>query len=226
MDHAPYPQHPRTPFQKTEAVKRQIAFFDFDGTLTTRDTLLEFIRFSKGDLRFYLGFLLNSPWLFAYKLKLISNQAAKERMLTWFFRNQPLASFQAACDRFAATAIPRLLRPKGLHEIAQLQGKGVAVFIVSASPGDWIRPWSDSIGAGLIATRLQLQPAFSDHECNQEPRLTGRIDGKNCHGPEKVRRIREEFPADDFDILYAYGDSRGDRPMLALAHHAFMKPFR
>lgn len=198
-------------------MKKQLAFFDFDGTLTTRDTLLEFIRFSKGDLRFYLGFILNSPWLIAYKLKLISNQSAKERILTWFFRNRSREDFQALCDRFAATVIPRLLRPKGLHEIARLQAKGVDVVIVSASPGDWISPWSQTIGVGLIATRLAVRP---------DSKLSGKIEGKNCHGPEKVRRIREEFPADDSEICYAYGDSRGDRPMLALAHHAFMKPFR
>ena len=198
-------------------MKKQIAFFDFDGTLTTKDTLLEFIRFSRGDLRFVLGFLLNSPWVLAYKLKLISNQTAKEKVLSWFFRNRPLASFQADCDRFAATVIPRLLRPKGLHEIAVLQEKEIAVVIVSASPGDWIGPWSRSVGAGLIATKLQLRP---------DSTLSGKINGKNCHGPEKVRRIREQFPADEYDILYAYGDTGGDRPMLALARHPFMKPFR
>lgn len=198
-------------------MKKQIAFFDFDGTLTTRDTLLEFIRFSRGDLRFFLGFLINSPWLVALKLKLISNQAAKERILSWFFRNRPLASFQADCDRFAAIVVPRLLRPKGVHEIALLQEKGVEVVIVSASPGDWIGPWTQSLGIGLIATKLQVR---------SDSKLTGKIAGKNCHGHEKVRRIREEFPADDFEIRYAYGDSGADRPMLALAHHAFMKPFR
>jgi phosphatidylglycerophosphatase C len=267
MDHAHHPECTRTYFQKIETVKKQIAFFDFDGTLTTKDTLLEFIRFSRGDLRFFLGFLINSPWLIAYKLKLIPNQTAKERILSWFFRNRTLASFHADCDRFAATVIPRLLRSKGLQEIALLQQKEIAVVIVSASPGDWISPWSRSVGASLIATKLQLHPISSqqtapgqqtvsgqqnvsgqqtvsgqrpapgqqtapgrkttpDADQNREPRLTGRIDGKNCHGPEKVRRIREQYPADEYDIAYAYGDTGGDRPMLALARHPFMKPFR
>ena len=53
-------------------MKKAIAFFDFDGTITTKDTLLEFIRFSKGRFRFYLGFLLYSPYLIAYKIKLIA----------------------------------------------------------------------------------------------------------------------------------------------------------
>lgn len=200
----------------------RIAFFDFDGTVTTKDTLLEFIRFSKGTLPFYAGFLLNSPWLVAYRLKLISNQAAKERILTWFFGNTPLAEFQETCDRFATEVIPALLRPKALEEISVLQNKGYSIVIVSASPEHWLRRWTDSIQAGLLATRLETKP-----ESQKKPtRLTGKILGHNCHGKEKVRRIGEAFDLNTYSEIYAYGDSSGDKPMLALAHHAFMKPFR
>src|SRR5215470_6463338 len=99
LDHVPDQMHPRKPVQKNEIMSSRIAFFDFDGTVTTRDTLLEFIRFSKGSLGLYSGFLLNSPWLFAYRLKIISNQAAKQRILSWFFRNTPLTEFDAQCNR-------------------------------------------------------------------------------------------------------------------------------
>ncbi|HEV2478411.1 MAG TPA: HAD-IB family hydrolase [Puia sp.] len=197
----------------------RIAFFDFDGTITTKDTLLEFIRFSKGKVRFYLGFALNSPWLVAYRVGLISNQAAKERILTWFFRHMPLAQFQETCDRFTAQLVPGLIRPKALREISGLQDKGFAVVIVSASPENWIRGWAESIGAGLLATRLETRP-------EKEARLTGHILGHNCHGNEKVRRIGEAFNLDTYNEIYAYGDSSGDKPMLRLAHHSFYRPFR
>jgi HAD superfamily hydrolase (TIGR01490 family) len=221
LDHAYHPQHPRKRFQKIEIMSR-IAFFDFDGTVTTKDTLLEFIRFSKGKLPFYLGFALNSPWLVAYRLKLISNQAAKERILSWFFRNTPLAEFQETCDRFATREIPGLLRPKALREISELQDKGFSIVIVSASPENWIRKWAESINAGLIATKLETRPG----KPAEDTRLTGRILGNNCHGKEKVRRIGETFQLDAYNEIYAYGDSSGDKPMLALAHHSFYRPFR
>jgi phosphoserine phosphatase len=57
-------------------------------------------------------------------------------------------------------------------------------------------------------------------------RFAGRYDGSNCHGIEKVRRIRECFDLNEFDRVYAYGDTPGDRPMLTLADEAFYKPFR
>ena len=207
----------------------RIAFFDFDGTVTTKDTLLEFIRFSKGTIPFYLGFALNSPWLVAYRVKLISNQAAKERILAWFFRHTPLSEFQETCDRFAAQVIPSLIRPKALDEIAKLQEKGFSIVIVSASPENWLRHWTKTIQAGLIATRLETQPDNGTHEKgtpDKEARLTGRIVGHNCHGNEKVSRIGKTYDLGSYNEIYAYGDSPGDKPMLELAHHAFYRPFR
>jgi HAD superfamily hydrolase (TIGR01490 family) len=212
-------------------MNRRIAFFDFDGTITTHDTLLEFIRFSKGAPSFLLGFLLNSPWLVAYRLKLISNHAAKQRVLSWFFRNTPLTDFDAACNRFATEVLPRLIRPKALTEIARLHEKGFTVVVVSASPENWLRQWADQTNASLLATRLETHaaaaiPTSMSGATTPSPRLTGRILGRNCHGTEKVRRIRESYDLADFDDIYAYGDTKGDKPMLALAKHSFYKPFR
>ena len=193
-----------------------IAFFDFDGTITTKDTLLEFIKFSKGRFRFYVGFAINSPWLIAFKLKLIPNQTAKERILSWFFQGSDLAGFQKKCDQFASDILPGLIRPKALEEIKLLRQKNATIVIVSASPENWIRPWTGSISVKLIATRL----------ATKEETLTGRILDRNCYGAEKVRRINKEYQLNDYTSIYAYGDSSGDRPMLQLAHSAFYKPFR
>lgn len=194
---------------------RRIAFFDFDGTITTKDTLLEFVRHHKGSFRLYLGFLLTSPWMVAYKLKLISNQKAKEKFLSFFFHNYPLAKFHELCASFAKEAIPQLIRPKALEEITRLQQAGAEVVIVSASPENWIRPWSDRTGLQLLSTRLVVK----------DEKLTGKIMGRNCHGEEKVRRIKEAFTLSDYDEVYAYGDTRGDLPMLRMANISFYKPF-
>lgn len=204
----------------------RIAFFDFDGTITTRDTLLEFIRYSKGTPSFYFGFLINSPWLVAYRLKIISNQAAKQRILRWFFRNTPLADFDAVCHRFAAEVLPGLIRPKALEEITRLREKGFSVVIVSASPANWLQQWTTQIDATLVATQLETRSVTTaDPNAPTSLRLTGRILGRNCHGEEKVRRIRASYDLADYDDIYAYGDTKGDKPMLALAGHSFYKPF-
>ena len=227
-------------------MKKQIAFFDFDGTLTFQDTLLEFIRFSKGTAKLYVGFLLHSPLLVAYKLKIISNQRAKEAILRFFFRKMPLYRFEEQCALFAGQRLPHLLRPKGMDEIRQLQEKGFEIVIVSASPANWIRPWTDTIGAVLLATRLEIRtvpapaPPGNDSPAGPTPAgqtstiapppssgwLTGNISGKNCYGAEKINRIKEQFLLEDYDTIYTYGDTKGDLPMLALGNRSFMKPFR
>jgi HAD superfamily hydrolase (TIGR01490 family) len=197
-------------------LKKRIAFFDFDGTITTKDSLLEFIKHSKGSLYFYLGFFLNTPFLVAYKLKIISNQSAKERILRFFFGGMSMEAFQAKCDRFARLVLPGLIRPKASREIQKLLSMDFAVVIVSASPENWIKKWAQINDVQLIATNLAVNKG----------RLTGRILGKNCHGKEKVNRIRERIDLSEADIVLAYGDTLDDKPMLSLAGHAFYKPFR
>ncbi|HWJ92875.1 MAG TPA: HAD-IB family hydrolase [Flavisolibacter sp.] len=197
-------------------MKKAIAFFDFDGTITTKDTLLEFIRFTKGNLRFYFGFLLNSPYLLAFKAGLIPNQTAKEKVLHYFFNNEDEKVFMQRCRSFAKNRLPSLIRQGALEEIRKLKEKDIPVVVVSASPECWIQPWADQQKIHLIASRLEVDNG----------KITGRLIGKNCHGKEKVKRILEQHTMKDYEEIYAYGDSSGDRPMLELATHSFYKPFR
>lgn len=195
---------------------KKIAFFDFDGTITTKDSLLEIIKFQKGNLSFYLGFLWHAPWLIAYRLNIIANDTVKQKILKYFFGGMKATDFQKACDDFAAARLPGIVRGEALREIRKHQAAGVEVVIVSASACNWIRKWSEALSLELICTALEIT----------DGRITGRLTGRNCHGEEKVRRIRERWNLDEFEEIYAYGDTEGDRPMLALATQSYYKPFR
>ena len=197
-------------------MSRPIAFFDFDGTITTKDTLLEIFKYRHGKARFYLGFLLNSPFLVAYKAGIISNQLAKEKTLKLFFGGMKVDEFNAFCGQFAAEIIPSLVRKKALREIDQLKQAGAEVVIVSASPENWLQPWCATLNLPLLATQLEVH----------NNTITGKIKGNNCHGEEKVRRIKEAYDLSDYKEIYCYGDTSGDKPMLALATYAFYQPFR
>jgi len=196
-------------------VNKRIAFFDFDGTITTRDTLLEFIKYSHGKRGFYWGFFINSPYLFAYKLKIISNQRAKEKILSHFFKGMKIEKFQDICDAFAKEIIPGLVRPRALEEINKLKSDGTTIIVVSASPHYWISGWINQLQLQLIATQLEVE----------DGKLSGNISGKNCYGEEKVRRIKALYNLESFDEIIAYGDSSGDKPMLQLGT-SYYKPFR
>jgi phosphatidylglycerophosphatase C len=197
-------------------VMRKIAFFDFDGTITTKDTMFEMIRHQAGDRRFYAGFLANIPVFAALKLKLLSKQSAKEKLLKYFFKGMDFSAFQSGCDTFADVTLPSLVRPDALAEIKKLKESEFEVVVVSASAENWIKKWTDQAGLRLLATQLEVVGE----------KLTGNLSGLNCNGSEKVVRIRSVYDLSQFDEIYCYGDSGGDKQMLALGTRAFYKPFR
>lgn len=197
-------------------MKKNIAFFDFDGTVTTKDTMLVFLRSLAGDYRFGLKMLLFSPVFMQLKLGLISNHGAKELMLKRFIGGMTEAEFKHYCYKFAKEILPSLIRDQAMKAIRAHQNDGADVVIVSASPEYWIKDWCIANGMFLIATRLEVVNG----------KMTGMINGHNCYGSEKVDRIRKEVDLDKYESIFAYGDTEGDKPMLAIAHHAFYKPFR
>lgn len=190
-----------------------IAFFDLDGTLTTKDTMFQFIRFAKGNLIFYTGLLLLLPMLIAYRVGLLPNWRAKEILFSFYFKGMSVERVQLLGQAFATQVIPQLLHPRALQEIEFHQKAGAKIVVVTASFAIWVKPWCDLHHFDLIATETD--------SC--EGLLSGLIKGKNCHGAEKVRRIKEKFDLHQFDKIYAYGDSTSDIKMLNLAHFKYLK---
>ena len=83
-----------------------LALFDLDGTITTKDTFLEFIKYYHGSAKFYLGFLLTSPWLFFFKAGIIPNWRAKEKVLEYFFKGESTHDFQQRGKKFSTEVLP------------------------------------------------------------------------------------------------------------------------
>lgn len=106
--------------------------FDFDGTLTTRDTLIAIFRYARGDAFTLLAFLLFSPLLVLMKLHLYPNWKAKQLMFGYFFKGMKLTDFNDLCKRFAKDN-RHLLRPRGMETVAEALREGSEVLVVSAS---------------------------------------------------------------------------------------------
>ena len=192
---------------------KKVYAFDFDGTLTTRDTLLAFIRYAKGTTAFCLGFFLHAPWLVLMLLGLYPNWKAKQRVFSYFFRGMSLEAFDALCQAFATDNM-YLLRPLALETIEKARHEGAEVVIVSASIDNWVQPFFADVK--VLGTQVEVKNGL----------LTGRFLTKNCYGEEKVNRLLDYLPDRQSYTLIAYGDSRGDQELLAFADEAHFKPFR
>ena len=193
--------------------KRQIVAFDFDGTLTTKDTMFEFIRFVKGTWRLWAGIGWCSPVLLAYLLRLCPNSKAKQRLFSFFFKDMPYQQFRQLGEDFQAR-VEELRKAPVVQQLQQHLSQGDRVYVISGSIEEWVRPWCERMGVHRV---LATQVEVSEDGC-----LTGRFSSPNCFGQEKVNRLLAEEPDRSSYHLTVYGDSRGDRELMALADEAFM----
>lgn len=192
-----------------------IAAFDFDGTITTKDTLFDFIRFYFGFPRLILGLVLLSPVLIFFKLGLIANNKAKQILFSYFFKGINIKDFDAVCQKYS-DRVGAILKSEAINKIREHQAKGHSVIIVSASISNWIIPWAEKEGiVEVIGTKIEIRNNI----------ITGKFLGENCYGQEKVNRLLKAYPNKSDYQLYAYGDSNGDKPLLNLADCPFYRKF-
>ena len=191
--------------------------FDFDGTLTRRDTLLEFIRYVKGNKEFLIGFLKHLHLLIMMKLGVMPNWKTKRIIFQYFFGGMTLEKFNEYCEKFAKEKAS-LLRKKGMVAVNKAVMDGDQVVIISASIENWVEPFfrfQVSNNINIIGTKIQVV----------DGKLTGRFLTKNCYGEEKVRRLLEQYPDRKEYKLVAYGDSRGDHALLDFADEGHYREF-
>lgn len=189
---------------------KRYALFDFDGTITTKDTLFDFISFTYGKSGLIKCLLLNVWNLFLYATKLRSNEKAKEILLSTMIKGTSSTVFEEQCERYSVERVPQIIKERTKEIIEKHRSAGETLFIVSASPENWIRPWAMKNGfAKVVATKLEEKDGM----------LTGKFASRNCYGEEKVNRLKEFFTDREQVFITAYGDSSGDKPMLNYANH-------
>lgn len=192
-----------------------VAAFDFDGTLTRRDTLFPFLLYVVGPAVFARHMLVLSPVLAAYGLGLMRNDVAKVRVLTRFLRGMNIDALQEKATQFALQELPHLLRNEAMQRLAWHKKQGHRCVVISASLELYVHPWAIKAGFDdVIASHLETQT---------DGRISGNLAGKNCYGSEKIRRLETLLGPISAYALYAYGDSRGDKELLAAADHAYYR---
>ncbi|MEM7550918.1 MAG: HAD-IB family hydrolase [Bacteroidota bacterium] len=192
-----------------------LALFDFDGTITNKDSLFGFTIFCKGKLGFYLGLIVLSPVLVLLKMKLVSAKKAKEAFFSYFFRGTDINEFKSMCSEFCKSVVPSIIRSDALQKIEFHIENGHEVIIVTASSPYWVLPWASQFGISVIGTELD----------SNKGTISGKIRGNNCNGKEKLERIRKHVKLEEYEKVYAYGDTEGDKEMLSIADESYLKLF-
>lgn len=187
-----------------------LALFDFDGTLTTRETLPDFLRFAAPRRRLALGRLLFAMPVLAYKTKLLPVHVLRRWLVRYVFCGLDVADVECAGRRFAAEVLPPLIRPAMQACIDAHRAQGDTVVVVSGGFDVYLAPWCAAQGLELVCSSLE---STNGH-------LTGRYAGAQCVADEKVRRVRARYDLAAYREVHAHGDTHEDHALLALAQMA------
>lgn len=199
-------------------MKQPVYLFDFDGTLTRRDSLLQILLLRGPWWKLPLAALYVLPMMIASRMNLADAGHVKEHLLAFYLKGMSTSDFHALCDRFAIKC-QKIWRPRAIEKLQQLRAEGMRCMVVTASIEDWVKPFVSQIFPEMevVGTRMETRNG----------RLTGRFSTPNCNGEEKRRRLEEIFPPQSRDnyCLHAYGDSRGDNALMTFADRGEYRPF-
>ncbi|MBW4078765.1 MAG: HAD-IB family hydrolase [Acidobacteria bacterium] len=201
----------------SESERPVVAAFDLDGTLTQGGSVYHWLRYLAGDGTVYratltllvplgVGAVRSGRWA----------DDAKERLFHKILVGRDLEEVRQASRTFAFEHLAHKGRKKILERLEWHRESGHDVVIVSASPQLYVDVMVEATHATAgMGTRLAV---------DARSKLTGGYLGKNCRGGEKMRRLDEwigdqHYP--ETPVIYAYGNSRGDRRLLKGATYPF-----
>ncbi|WP_233198608.1 MULTISPECIES: HAD-IB family hydrolase [Luteimonas] len=187
-----------------------LALFDFDGTITTRETFPDFLHRAIPPRRKTLGLLLFAPLVVGYRLGLVPVHALRAALVRYAFRGVARAHVDAAGAAFASDVLPSLVRPEMQARIDWHRARGDTVVVVSGGFDVYVGPWCAAQGVDWLCSSL----------ADRAGRLTGRYAGAQCVADEKVRRVSARYDLSRYAAVHAYGDTHEDLALLALADHA------
>jgi HAD superfamily hydrolase (TIGR01490 family) len=198
----------------SQAQQPAIAVFDFDGTISDRDSFLAFIRHTHGFWGRLWGFLLHLPYLMMYLLGRYPNDRFKENIFTHFYAGKTEEDLVIAGNQFCQKTLASIIYAGASQQLQWHQQQGHRIIILTASSAIWLKAWCDAHHFELIATTFETQNG----------RYTGKIEGKNCYGEEKAKRIASVLSHDHTSEVYGYGDRASDAAFLQYCDHAATLP--
>ena len=193
---------------------KKLYCFDFDGTLTYKDTMFLYLQFYDAS-KFRIQFIKHIPLFILLKMNLLEADKVKRSFVSSVLKGQTKSKIEKKSQQFFDQYYPEIFRENALDFIKNIDHTQTDCYIVSASLDIWVRPFAEKFGMKLLAT----QAAFENNI------FTGKFVGKNCNGLEKVNRIKEAINEKKYDKTIAFGDTSGDQEMLDWADEGQFKFF-
>jgi len=193
---------------------KKLYLFDFDGTLTYKDTMFLFLKFYN-PTKYSFQFLKHVPLFVLLKLKLANAEAVKKSFISSILKGESRYQIEKKAKQFFEENYPDLFRQNALDFINNIDTENTDSYIVSASLDIWVKPFADKFNMTLLATKAEFKDDI----------FTGKFIGKNCNKDEKVCRIEAELGDKKFDKIIAFGDTSGDKAMFKFANESHYRFF-
>ena len=193
---------------------KKLYCFDFDGTLTYKDTMFLYLKFYNAS-KFRMQFIKHIPLFTLLKLNLLEAEKVKKSFISSILKGQSKAKIEKKSQEFFDQYYPEIFRENALDFIKNIDYSQTDCYIVSASLDIWVKPFAEKFKMNLISTKAEFKNDI----------FTGNFVGKNCNGLEKVNRIKEEISDKKYDKTIAFGDTFGDQQMLDWANEGQYKFF-
>ena len=193
---------------------KKLYCFDFDGTITKHDTMFMFLKFYARK-KFYIQFIRFIPLFVLVKLKLANTEKIKKSFIKSIIGGESKEKIEKSSNDFFSKNFPDIIRSKALEYIENVDRSDTDCFIVTASLDCWVKSFSEHFNMKLIATEARYENDV----------FTGDFQTNNCTGKEKVNRLMKVVEGKKYYKTVAFGDSQGDKEMLAWADESYYRKF-
>lgn len=193
---------------------KKLYCFDFDGTLTYKDTMFMYLKFYD-PIKFQIQFLKHVPLFVLLKLKLAETEKVKKSFIGSILKGQTQEKIEKKSKQFFEEHYPKIVRENALDFIQNIDRDNTQSLLVTASLDIWAKPFAEAFKMQLVSTKAEFQNGI----------FTGNFIGKNCNGKEKLVRIKAEINDHKYDKIIAFGDTSGDKPMLKWANEGHYQFF-
>lgn len=193
---------------------KKLYCFDFDGTLTYKDTMFLYLKFYNSK-KYYIQLVKHIPLFIILKLKLADAEKVKKSFIASILKGEKKEKIELNSRKFFDKYYPKLIRENALDFIGNINREKTESLLITASLDIWTKPFAEKFQMTLVSTKAEFENDI----------FTGNFIGKNCNGTEKVNRIQNEIKGRKFDKTIAFGDTFGDQPMLNWANESHYRFF-